>query len=140
MAVDLEGLDTLNALLVELENVTQTIRVRAAKAPDPNSAEEITPPDIVECDFPGYGAIEVKEWTPVPWEDPTYAEVISEDLVFEAEAITTPQWIVLLYLTIQPIGGAETIRQIFVLPQPILMSIPGQRFTRRIRFRGYATP
>lgn len=136
----LEGLTTLNGLLDELNFPLRKIRVRACKAALSFDADEIGLADLVECDFDGYSPVELKEWEPVLWDDADYAEVVGPDVQFTAGENVTPQTITALYLTIEDPGEAETVREIFVLPQPILFALPGQTFTRRIRFVGQAQP
>lgn len=124
---------TLQDLMSELWDDTRTVRIRASKSPINQLVDTLIPADIIECDFPGYAPIENPTWTPELIDDESYAEAYSQDLTFEAGAIETPQSITALYMTVQPDGGAETIRQVWVLPAFILMGIEGQRFTKRVR-------
>lgn len=134
----LDGLTTLNDLLAALGDPSKILRVRASKAPIDFEAQQLGPADMIECDFDGYSPVKLAEFTPVLWDDATYAEVLSEDCRFEAGPAIVPQTIYALYLTIEEIGGAETVREVFVLQQPITMYLEKQTFTKRVRFIGVA--
>lgn len=109
-----------------LEASLKTIVVHLSKAPiDPN-VDTLLLSAITEANFFGYEPVTL-EFEPCEVPDDEWAEIASQEPIFEADEITTQQVIYFAYVTCTPVGGITDLVQIYEFPEPVLVNTQGQQ-------------
>lgn len=114
------------ALLGEIEISAATIVVRLSRSPIDPLVDTLLLSAIQEATFPGYDRVKALfEACEVP--DDEFAEIASQEIVFEAGVIVTAQPIYFAYMTSTPLGGIEKIIGMYEFPDPILVDTEGMQ-------------
>lgn len=99
--------------------------------------------DITECDFPGYAAQLLAEFTMMDADSDDHAEALSDPITFKADVIVTPQDAYALYLTLKLGAGEAVIWRVFPLGVPFTFDVKDRQLTKVVRLRSFddaATP
>ena len=126
MAATLVG--ELAALMDMLNDTSIQIVAHLGKNAIPSGVETITPDQLVECDFPGYEPIPLNDWRPIFLDDENYGEADAGEVEWSAGAITVPQNITCVYVSMQKEDDDPQVWNIIVLPEPEMMTHAGDLF------------
>jgi hypothetical protein len=127
------------ALVESIEDSDASIIVHLSKTPIDDTADSLLLSAITEADFVGYQAVEM-ELEPCAVDNDEYAEVASQEIIFEVGEVVTHQVVYYAYATSTPPGGIPNIIGLYEFPEPLLVDTPGMEITTGAwRFRQIPT-
>lgn len=127
-------------LLTYLQNPAVLIVAHLGKNPIAKDVAQILLTDLVECDFPGYAPVPIKDWEIVEEEGDDYAEALSPEIYFQAATIVTAQQIFSTYLTISEGSNPPVLFQANLLDQPVTIDTEDQAYGINVRFSNAELP
>lgn len=109
------------------------LKVKLAKNQLAVEPSRLTLADLTEADFAGYAAVLDPIFSAPEFNEQTYAEAVSQPIVWTVGAIVEPQQITAVYVTAQQGAGAEQLLWVQVLAGQDVMTGEGQVFAKQIR-------
>lgn len=116
------------ALVESIEDSANTILVHLSKTPIDDTADSLLLSAITEADYVGYQPVEM-ELEPCAVDDDAFAEVASQEIVFEVGEVETHQLVYFAYVTSTPPDGIPNIIGLYEFPEPLLVDTPGMEIT-----------
>lgn len=123
-----DSLTLSDSLVAELESSDGVIVVHLSKAPIDPAADGVDLATVVEATFPGYAPF-VLHFEPCDVDGDEYAEMASEECVFESTVVVETQLIYFAYAVYEGADGLPRIMGVYEFAEPLRVCADSQQIS-----------